>query len=231
MFLMEDFVQSKFIEGQTGQKFSFQDKIIMNLADQKQYIDIVPELDSSLKVVIREQFGVNAQLSLVQKSDRDGAAIQEGRQVGTTEILYVPKVEKGQAVTVKLDYSHSVLAFHTFTECPHLPIEISMISLDEKTAVEQARESQASDQKGSRARLRAITTDMSQQQPKVITDPETEGRFVLQSRQSREFEILYSGEFDVAVKMGLFAEIFYSPYADEVLELYVATSDELLSDF
>ena len=37
---MEDFVQSKFIEGQTGQKFSFQDKIIMNLADQKQYIHV-----------------------------------------------------------------------------------------------------------------------------------------------------------------------------------------------
>ena len=54
MYLMEDFVQSKFIEGQTGQKFSFQDKIIMNLADQKQYIHIKPEMDSTLKVVVRE---------------------------------------------------------------------------------------------------------------------------------------------------------------------------------
>ena len=31
--------------------------------------------------------------------------------------------------------------------------------------------------------------------------------------------------------MGLFAEIFYSPYDDEVLELYVASSDEQVSDF
>ena len=38
----------------------------MNLAEQKQYINIQPEMDSTLKVVIREQFGVNAQLSLVQ---------------------------------------------------------------------------------------------------------------------------------------------------------------------
>ena len=231
MYLMEDFVQSKFIEGQTGQKFSFQDKIIMNLADQRQHIDILPELDSSLKVVIREQFGVNAQLSLVSASDRDGPAIQEGRQVGTTEILYVPKVAKGQAVTVRLDYSHSVLAFHTFTECPHLPIEVSMISLDEKAGLEAAREGQDSDPRASRTRLRALTADMGLQQPTSIRDPETEGRFVLQSRQSREFEILHSGAFEAGVKMGLFAEVFYSPYMDEVLELYVASSDEQVADF
>jgi hypothetical protein len=66
MYLMEDLVQSKFVEGQTGQKFSFSDKIIMNLADLKQYINLAPELDSSIKVVVREQFGVNTQLSLVK---------------------------------------------------------------------------------------------------------------------------------------------------------------------
>ena len=31
--------------------------------------------------------------------------------------------------------------------------------------------------------------------------------------------------------MGLFAEVFYSPYDDEVLELYIAANDELVSDF
>lgn len=43
----------------------------MNLADLKQYINLTPELDSSLKVVVREQFGVNTQLSLVKQSDRN----------------------------------------------------------------------------------------------------------------------------------------------------------------
>ena len=83
--------------------------------------------------------------------------------MGTTEILYMAKVEKGQKVAVKVDYSHSVLAFHTFTECPHLPIEISMISLDEKAHIEEDREGKDSDARGSKARLRAIAADMSQQ--------------------------------------------------------------------
>ena len=60
MFLMDDFLQTKYIDGQTGQKFHFTDKIIMNLYDLRQVILIVPELDSHLKVVIREAFGVNA---------------------------------------------------------------------------------------------------------------------------------------------------------------------------
>ena len=59
MFLMEEFIQQKFIDGQTGQKFHFEDKVIMNLYDLRQELLIVPELDSHIKVVIREAFGVN----------------------------------------------------------------------------------------------------------------------------------------------------------------------------
>jgi len=59
MFLMEEFIQQKFIDGQSGQKFHFQDKIIMNLYDLKAQVLIQPELDSHLKVIIREAFGVN----------------------------------------------------------------------------------------------------------------------------------------------------------------------------
>ena len=54
---------------------------------------------------------------------------------------------------------------------------------------------------------------------------------MLSSKRAKSFEVLHSGEFEVQVKMGLFAEIFYSPYDDEVLELYVSTADDLVSDF
>ena len=64
MFLLDDFIQQKFIDGRKGQKFHFSDKIIMNLYDLKQEIMIVPELDSHLKVVVREAFGVNAKVTL-----------------------------------------------------------------------------------------------------------------------------------------------------------------------
>ena len=60
MFLLEDFIQQKYIDGRSGQKFHFADKVIMNLYELKAQVLIVPELDSHLKVVIREAFGVNA---------------------------------------------------------------------------------------------------------------------------------------------------------------------------
>lgn len=47
-----------------GQKFHFADKVIMNLVELKQDVLIVPELDSHLRVVIREAFGVNAMIHL-----------------------------------------------------------------------------------------------------------------------------------------------------------------------
>ena len=79
--------------------------------------------------------------------------------------------------------------------------------------------------------MKKIVEDMSNAEPKFITDPDEEGRFTVRGNHQKDFEILFSHEFEVGVKMGLFAEIFYSPYLDEVLELYVASSDELVSDF
>lgn len=54
-----------------------------------------------------------------------------------------------------------------------------------------------------------------------IDDPVTEGSFTLTSRSERDFEVLYSHDFAVELKMGIFIEIFYSPYDDEVLELFL----------
>ena len=61
----------------------------MNLYDLKQEVMIVPELDSHLKVVIREAFGVNAMIQLCTH-DSSGSmdCFATGTQIGTTEILY-----------------------------------------------------------------------------------------------------------------------------------------------
>ena len=62
MYLAEDYLQLKFIDGQSGQKFHFADKIIMNLIELKSSYILVPEDDSVIKIVIREAFGVNTQI-------------------------------------------------------------------------------------------------------------------------------------------------------------------------
>jgi hypothetical protein len=134
-------------------------------------------------------------------------------------------------VAIKLDYSHSILAFHTFTTCPHIDVEISMISVAEKETIADNRVEIEGGARESKKRLRSIIAEMSGQAAKSLTDPDREGRFVLNSKRAKDFEVLSSGEFEVQVKMGLFAEIFYSPYDDEVLELYVSSADDLVSDF
>ena len=134
-------------------------------------------------------------------------------------------------MSIKLDYSNSILAFHTFTTCPHINVEISMVSVAEKETIAENRVDVEGGARESKKRLRSIIAEMSGQAAKMLTDPEKDGRFVLNSKRAKSFEVLASGEFEVAVKMGLFAEIFYSPYDDEVLELYVSTADDLVSDF
>ena len=44
---------------------------------------------------------------------------------------------------------------------------------------------------------------------------------MLSSHSELDFEVLYSRDIKVNQKMGLYMEIFYSPYDDEVLELFL----------
>lgn len=45
---------------------------------------------------------------------------------------------------------------------------------------------------------------------------------MLSSHSEAEHEVLYSQDIEVGIKMGLYMEIFYSPYDDEVMELFIA---------
>lgn len=62
----------------------------------------------------------------------------------------------------------------------------------------------------------------------LIDDPVTEGAFLLTSKSESKFEVLSSNDFRVDLKMGIFMEIFYSPFEDEVLELYLGERYGLL---
>ena len=53
---------------------------------------------------------------------------------------------------------------------------------------------------------------------------------MLTSKSDTEFEVLYSQDIHVDLKMGLFMEIFYSPFDDEVLELYLGERYDLLHE-
>lgn len=62
----------------------------------------------------------------------------KGEQIGTTEILFFEELKQDVQYTIVFDYSHSILAFHKLDMCPHLPVEISMISVSEAELINKA---------------------------------------------------------------------------------------------
>ena len=130
---------------------------------------------------------------------------------------------------ILIDYTNSILAFHKFDVCPHLPIEISMISVSESTLINANRaEALGMTDKKSRSNLKNIFKKMSLTQAMILDDPLNEGAFLLTSNSEKDFEVLASFDFTVNIKMGLFMEIFYSPYDDEVMELYLGERYDML---
>jgi len=72
------------------------------------------------------------------------------------------------------DYSHSILAFHKFDICPHLPVEISMISKSEAQLINKNRYEEVlglSDRQ-SRANLKDIFKRMSNNEKVFLDSPE-----------------------------------------------------------
>ena len=144
-------------------------------------------------------------------------------------MLFSTELKQDVQYVIRLDYSHSILAFHKFDICPHLPVEISMISVSEAELINKNRDEilGLSDQ-SSRQKLKDLVNRMSDHEKITLDDPSAEGNFLLVSKSESTFEVLYSHDFRVSLKMGLFMEIFYSPYDDEVLELYVGERYDLV---
>jgi hypothetical protein len=124
LYLSEPFIQHRFIDHMGGQRFTFEDDIILNLVNSTQDITIVPEEDMLLKVTAREAYGVNVAMSLCQGKE----CTIKGSQSGNVEILYAT-VKKGREYRINLDYSHSIVELHTFYDCPHIHFKISMMPI------------------------------------------------------------------------------------------------------
>ena len=94
----------------------------------------MPKVDSKLKVVLHEAYGINAFVSLCTDETKQSSCTNFSDQVGTTEIMYTD-LKKGKKYVVKIEYDDSVIDMHKFKECPHIQIELSLISTQEQDSL------------------------------------------------------------------------------------------------
>ena len=85
-------------------------------------------------MVVQEAFGVNVAIRLCNS---DGSKCDhKSTKIGTTALLY-RDVKRNHQYQVRIEYNHSIIAYHTFTECPHITMELSMIQAKELTKFQQ----------------------------------------------------------------------------------------------
>ena len=126
LFLTESFIQSRFIDGKAGQRFTFDDNVILSLINATQKIKFVPEEDMLLKMSSKEAYGVNMIMNLCTEHD----CLVSSSQIGNTEVLFT-ELSKGQSYYVQLDFSNSIIQLSSFFDCPHAHLQVSMMKLEE----------------------------------------------------------------------------------------------------
>lgn len=67
LYIHENFIQDRFIDGRHGNKFTFDDQILLNLVQPSQLINIHPEEDMLIKMTSRVANGVNMKMSVRHK--------------------------------------------------------------------------------------------------------------------------------------------------------------------
>lgn len=176
--------------------------------------------DSKLKVVLHEAFGINALVSICTQVDRASSTCEKfSDQVGTTEILYA-SLKKGVSYSVKIEYDNSVVDMHSFSSCPHVLMELSMISDQERLELAAEIDQDAMDPNESDKKIKQTFKGLSNASSfLVLEDPKT--LFSFKSDKGKEWERIHRSDFTVEVKRGLYFEVFYSPYFDEVLQIAV----------
>lgn len=116
LFLTESFIQSRFIDHRNGEKFVFDDNILLSLMSTTQTIKIEPEADMLMKVSSKEAYGINMKLQLLQGAEKESHI--KAQRVGNTEIMYA-SVKKGQTYHIELDFTNSIITLSSFFDCPH----------------------------------------------------------------------------------------------------------------
>lgn len=115
-----------------------------------------------------------------------------------------------------ISYEDSVIALHSsFKECPHVVLEISFISKDELTRLENDLKTDISGPLTTERDLKYFYDKLSVTESTKLYDSALKYSFV--SQTNKAFETVYFGDFKVNVKMGMYIEVFYSPFQDEVL--------------
>ena len=83
LYLHDYFFQNRF---DSRQRYQFEDKILVNLKDLGQHVDLVFEGHQQLKVVVTEAYGINVKMILM----RGDTPLKESSKAGSMEILHVP---------------------------------------------------------------------------------------------------------------------------------------------
>jgi hypothetical protein len=105
LFLFEDFIQHRFIEGRDGQRFTFEDDILLSFVTPVQKINIHPEQDMLIKINSKQAYGVNMKMKVC---DKHGACDLESTRIGNTEMLF-GHLTKGSEYHLELNYHNSII--------------------------------------------------------------------------------------------------------------------------
>ena len=221
LYLHEQFIQSRFIDHRGGQKFIFDDDIILNLVNSSQQVAIVPEADMLLKVTAKEAYGVNLAMSLCQGRE----CPVKSSQIGNTEVLFA-KVQKGTEYTLTLDYSHSIVELHTFYDCPHVRLSVAMTSVadararikeqrDKGDAWIQQEESKANQGLGEAFGLLQTSAQLGENAAFMLSGADAIYRWSAPRAVNREAasRVLTAGTFRIpeGAARQVLAEVFYDP--------------------
>ena len=106
IYLAENFIQNRFIDGRSGEPFIFDDQVILSLLNFTQRVNIKPEEDMTLKVASKEAYGVNLIMELCDAINNLCAV--KSSKVGNYEVLFAA-VTKNREYYLKLSYKNSII--------------------------------------------------------------------------------------------------------------------------
>lgn len=134
LYLTEQFIQTRFIDKKVGQRFAFEDSILLNIVNGTQRVFLKPEEDMLLRASTKESHGVNMKMSVCERDDSaqgmSQACLARSSQVGNHQMVYAT-LKKGTAYDLILDYTNSILALSSFYDCPHAQLKVQMTRLEE----------------------------------------------------------------------------------------------------
>ena len=86
LYLNENFIQERFIEGRGGAKFTFDEQILLNLVVPSQKINIHPEHDMLIKITSKVANGVNMKIMIDDKHGASSSIVS--KRIGNTAMVY-----------------------------------------------------------------------------------------------------------------------------------------------